>query len=162
MTSKQVTSTTADREVSSSRLFAAPRELVWKVWTEPEHVAQWWGPNGFTSTIHEMAVRPGGVWRLTMHGPDGVDYPNHIVFKEVVPPERLVYTHGSGIDDDPYQFVVTVLFESVGAQTRLSMRAVFKTAAARNEICEKYGAIEGMHQHLARLGAYLTTTTSNR
>jgi uncharacterized protein YndB with AHSA1/START domain len=96
-----------------------------------------------------------------MHGPDGVDYPNYIVFKDVVPPERLVYTHGSGADDDPYQFVVTVLFEIVGSQTRLSMRAVFKTAAARNEICEKFGAIEGMHQHLARLADYLTTKQFN-
>ncbi len=157
MPPEQFTSPTADREISSSRVFAAPRELVWKAWTEPQHVAQWWGPIGFTNTIHEMAVRPGGIWRLTMHGPDGVDYPNFIIFDEVVPPERLVYRHGTGAKDDPYQFVVTVRFDKDGANTRLSMTAVFKTAAARNEIAEKHGAVEGMHQHLGRLADYLET-----
>lgn len=78
---------TADREIVISRLIHAPRELVFKVWTDPKHVAHWWGPNGFTNTIHEMDVRPGGVWRFIMHGPDGVDYPNKIVYKEVVKPQ---------------------------------------------------------------------------
>src|SRR3954449_1876611 len=99
----------ADREIVAVRVFDAPRELVWKLWTDPHHVAQWWGPNGFTNTIHEMDVRPGGVWRFIMHGPDGVDYPNRIVFIEVVEPERLVYSHG-GDEGDPVQFHVTVTF----------------------------------------------------
>jgi uncharacterized protein YndB with AHSA1/START domain len=75
------------------------------MWTDPNHVAQWWGPKGFTNTIHEMDVRPGGVWRFVMHGPDGVDYQNKIVFIEVVKPERLVYDHVSGP-----KFHVTVTF----------------------------------------------------
>ena len=79
---------TADREIVSARVFDAPRELVWKAWVDPKHVAQWWGPKGFTNTIHEMDVRPGGVWRFAMHGPDGTDYKNEIVFIEVVRPER--------------------------------------------------------------------------
>lgn len=73
------------------------------MWTDPKHIA-WWGPNGFTNTIHEMNVKPGGVWRFIMHGPDGTDYPNKILFIEVVKPERLVYTHGSDEDNDPNQF----------------------------------------------------------
>src|SRR2546430_11151240 len=81
---------TSDREILLTRVFDAPRELVFKVWTDPEHVGRWWGPRGFTNTIHEMDVRPGGVWRFTMHGPDGVDYLNRIVFIEVARPERLV------------------------------------------------------------------------
>ena len=70
----------ARREIITTRVLDAPRELVWKAWTDPKHVAEWWGPNGFTNTIHEMDVRPDGVWRFIMHGPDGVDYKNEIVF----------------------------------------------------------------------------------
>ena len=62
---------TADREIVATRIYGAPRELVWRVWTDPKHIAQWWGPQGFTNTIREMDVRPGGAWRFTMHGPDG-------------------------------------------------------------------------------------------
>src|SRR6266852_4602923 len=79
-----------DREIVITRLLDAPRELAFQAWTEPQHVAHWWGPNGFTNTIHEMDVRPGGVWRFIMHGPDGTDYKNEIVYVEVVKPERLV------------------------------------------------------------------------
>ena len=60
-----------DREIVATRIFDAPRELVWKVWTEQEHIGQWWGPKGFTTTTYSMDVRPGGVWRFVMHGPDG-------------------------------------------------------------------------------------------
>lgn len=80
---------TTDRELVFTRIFDVPRDLVFTAWTDPKHVAQWWGPIGFTTTIHEMDVRPNGVWRLTMRGPDGVDYRNRIVFLEVVRPERL-------------------------------------------------------------------------
>src|ERR1700677_3316170 len=84
---------TADREIITTRFFNAPRELVWAAWTDPKHIAQWWGPNGFTTTIQEMDVRPGGDWRLIMHGPDGRDYKNHSVFVEVEKPSRLVFVH---------------------------------------------------------------------
>ena len=76
----------APDEIVTTRLLNAPRALVFEAWTDPHHVAQWWGPNGFTNTIHEMDVTPGGVWRFVMHGPDGVDYPNRIVYIEVVNP----------------------------------------------------------------------------
>src|SRR3954464_2525826 len=96
----------ADREIVAVRVFDAPRELVYKAWTDPEHVAQWWGPNGFTNTIHEMDVRPGGVWRFIMHGPDGTDYKNEVEYLEVVKPELLVYLHES-----TPKFHVTVTFD---------------------------------------------------
>jgi uncharacterized protein YndB with AHSA1/START domain len=86
---------TSDREILITCLLNAPRELVWKAWTNPKHVAQWWGPRGFTTTIEKMDVRSGGVWKHVMHGPDGVDYPNKSVFKEVVKPERIVYSHAA-------------------------------------------------------------------
>src|SRR3954469_24322675 len=86
---------TADREISISRLFNAPIELVWEVWTKPEHIVQWWGPNGFTNTITKMEVAPGGEWDLIMHGPDGTDYKNKSVFKEVIKHKKIVYEHVS-------------------------------------------------------------------
>jgi uncharacterized protein YndB with AHSA1/START domain len=147
-------SATADREIRSTRLLNAPRELVWEVWTKPEHIAKWWGPNGFTNTIHEMEVKVGGVFRLTMHGPDGVDYPNKIVFTKVIKPERLEYTHGD--DENPGHFEVVVTFAEKGKKTELTMSALFKTKEDRDFVIEKYGALEGNRQTLNRLEDYLS------
>jgi uncharacterized protein YndB with AHSA1/START domain len=79
-------STTADREIVVTRVFDAPRELVFDAFTDPAHISNWWGPDGFTTTTHEMDVRPGGTWRFVMHGPDGVDYDNIIVYREITSP----------------------------------------------------------------------------
>lgn len=141
---------TADREIVATRIYGAPRELVWRVWTDPKHIAQWWGPQGFTNTIREMDVRPGGAWRFTMHGPDGTDYPNEIVFTEVMKPERLAYDHTAP------KFHVTVTFaEADAGKTKLTMRMVFTTSAERDDIAQKYGAVEGQQQTLGRLADYL-------
>lgn len=145
----------SDREIVVTRLLDAPRELVFKVWTDPQHVAQWWGPNGFTNTIREMDVRPGGIWRFVMHGPDGVDYDNKIVFLEVVKPERLVYDHGDDVEDDPNCFRVTVTFAEQGGKTLLTMRSLFKSAAARDYVVKEFGAIDGANQTLGRLEQHL-------
>lgn len=150
------TANTADREIKITRIFKAPRDLVFDVWTNPKHVVHWWGPDGFTNTIHEMDVKPGGVWRFMMHGPDGVDYPNRIVFTKVVKPELLEYLHGSDVEDDPKQFHVTVNFKAVGKTTEITMRMVFKTKQERDFVVEKYGAIEGNRQTMNRLEAYLS------
>src|SRR5271167_1774957 len=83
----------ADREILITRDFDAPRELVWQAMTDPAQVVKWWGPRGFTTTIEEMDVRPGGTWRHVMHGPDGADYPNRCVFKEVARPRRIVFSN---------------------------------------------------------------------
>ena len=69
-TRSSLTTNTAEREIVATRVFDASRELVFNMWIDPKHVAQWWGPKGFTNTIQEMDVRPGGVWRFIMHGPD--------------------------------------------------------------------------------------------
>jgi uncharacterized protein YndB with AHSA1/START domain len=81
---------TSAREIVITRVFDAPCELVFDAMADPKQVVQWWGPIGFTTTIHGMDVRTGGVWRHTMHGPDGTDYPNKSIFIEVVRPERIV------------------------------------------------------------------------
>ena len=76
-------SSTADRELVAVRVFDAPRETVYRMWTDPEHLGRWWGPRGFTTTTHSMEMKPGGVWRLVMHGPDGRDYQNKITYVEI-------------------------------------------------------------------------------
>jgi len=149
----------ADREILTTRLFDAPRHLVFEAWTDPKHLARWWGPNGFTLTLRSIDVRPGGVWRFVMHGPDGVDYENRIVYDEIVRPQRLVYHHAGGEDVEPVQFQVTVTFEDEGGKTRLTMRMLFPSAAERDLVAEKYGAVEGARQTLGRLAEHLTAMT---
>ncbi len=147
---------TPDREIVMSRLFDAPREVVWDAFTDPKQVVEWWGPTGFTTTIHEMDVRPGGRWRHTMHGPDGTNYPNASVFKEVVKPERIVYGHGGGKEGGQgVSFEATWTFEAQGDKTLLTGRMVFPTAAAREFVVKEHGAIEGGKQTLARLDQHL-------
>jgi uncharacterized protein YndB with AHSA1/START domain len=144
---------TTDREILVSRVFAAPRELVWQAMIDPKHVVHWWGPHGFTTTIEEMDVRPGGAWKHTMRGPDGTSYPNHSIFREVVKPERIVYTHGGRREGGPgVGFVATWSFEALGAAaTRVTLRMVFPSAEDREFAVRTFGAHEGAKQTLARL-----------
>lgn len=153
---KRNLSDTTDREIVVSRVFDAPRELVWAAWTDPRHVVHWWGPNGFTTTIEKMEVRPGGEWVHVMHGPDGTDFPNNSVFTEVVEPERICFIHGGKKKGDPeVQFEATWTFEALGNNTRLTIHMVFPTAADRERVVRDYGALEGANQTLARLAEYL-------
>jgi uncharacterized protein YndB with AHSA1/START domain len=147
--------TTPDREIVITRSFDAPRNLVFDVWTRPEHVVHWWGPNGFTITIEEMNVTPGGVWRFVMHGPDGRDYQNRITFEEIVPPERIVYRHGGGDDVEPVQFRTTILLEDLGKRTRVTWRGEFPSAAERDRVIKDYGADKGLEQCMARLADFV-------
>lgn len=154
---KMIEAKPGSKEIAATRVFGAPRELVWRAWTRPEHVAQWWGPNGFTSTITEMDVRPGGVWRLVMHGPDGTDYKNKIVFVEVVEPERLVfinYNHSGEVETDDVHFQAIVLFTDQGDKTEVSMRMEFESTAERDRIGEA-GAFQGLKECMDRLTEYV-------
>lgn len=153
MPAKSEPAATADREIVVTRVFDAPPDLVFEAWTNPQHVVQWWGPRGFTTTTHEIDVRPGGVWRFIMHGPDGTDYDNKIVFLEIVKPQRLVYEHRG--EDESVQFRTTVTFEEQGGKTWLTMQALFPTAAERDHVVREYNAIEGGNQTLERLGEHL-------
>ncbi|HKR19123.1 MAG TPA: SRPBCC family protein, partial [Stellaceae bacterium] len=134
------------RSIVFTRVFDAPRALVFSAFSSPVHLGQWWGPNGFTTTTHAFEFRPGGVWRFVMHGPDGRDYQNRITFDEIVPPERLVFRHGGGDDVDPVQFNVTVTFADEGGKTRLVWRNIFPSVAERDRIVREYGAEEGLKQ----------------
>jgi uncharacterized protein YndB with AHSA1/START domain len=145
----------SDRELVYTRVFDAPRELVFKVWTDPKHIVEWWGPIGFRTENIEMDARVGGEWRLVMHGPDGRDYKNRIAYREVVPPERLVYHHGG--DGSSVRFEVTVTFEEEDGGTRLTMRQMFESGAERDHIVQTYGADKGGVQTLERLAEHLST-----
>ena len=146
---------TAEREIVLTRQLDAPRELVWKAWTEPEHLIRWWGPDGFTNTFHEVDFRTGGVWRFIMHGPDGTDYDNYVHFLEVVPPELMVFDQGTSADNVMHSSRVT--FEEVEGGTLVTLRVVFPTVEARNAAVDNFNAIEAGHQTLAKLAQYVGT-----
>lgn len=136
-----------------TRFFDAPRDLVFQAWTDPRQVGLWWGPRGFTTTTYSMDVRPGGVWSFMMHGPDGTDYPNRIVYTEVTRPERLVYAHGGGDEAAPPEFHVTVTFTEREGKTELTMRSLFPSLEARNRVLPY--AVPGAHSTLDRLEEHL-------
>jgi uncharacterized protein YndB with AHSA1/START domain len=151
------TMTTTGRELAISRVVNAPRELVWEVWTNPEHIKHWWGPNGFTNTIFEMNVKAGGVWDFIMHGPDGTDYKNKSVYKEVVKPEKLVYDHVSG---PKFQFSVT--FTEQGKKTLISIQMLFETTEERDNVIKVFKADEGLRQNIYKLEGYLRKVSSEK
>jgi uncharacterized protein YndB with AHSA1/START domain len=142
------TKATADREIVSTRLIDAPRELIWRAWTEPAQLTHWWGPKGFTSTFQEFDPRPGGLWRFVLHGPDGKDYKNEIVFRELVKPERIVFEHLSAP-----KFQVTATFAEEAGETRITFRMLFETAAECDKV--KTYAVEANEQNFDRLKAQL-------
>ena len=147
----------SDREIVTTRVLNAPREMVFDAWTDPEQIVKWWGPAGFSTTIQKMDVRPGGEWKQVMHGPDGTDYPNTHVFTEVTRPERIAYTHGGRREGGPeVRSQMTVTFEDLGDQTRLTMRMVFPSAEARDHTVREYNAVEGAKQTVGRLAEFLS------
>ena len=136
-----------DREIVSTRVFDAPRELVFAAWTDPRHVAQWWGPNGFTSFDCEVDLRGGGIFRLQMQGPDDAVYPCKGVFREVVEPEKIVYTGpseethpcGAGL---PPNAIVTVTFAERDGKTTLTIHTrlrFFRRSRRGSERRVQYG-----------------------
>jgi uncharacterized protein YndB with AHSA1/START domain len=145
--------------IVGSRTIDAPRDLVWSVWTDPKHLAQWWGPDGFRTTTSAFDFKPGGVWRFVMHGPDGRDYENRVTFDEIVKPELLRYHHGGGGRDDvePVQFRTTLTFDDLGGKTRVTLRGVFPSAEERARVIKGYGADKGLVQTLARLDEYVVS-----
>lgn len=148
---------TGNREIVITRLIDAPRELVWEAMTRPEHVVNWWGPNGFTNTLEKMDFRVGGEWSHIMHRSDGTDYPNKSIFTVIVKPERIEFSHGGKRKGDPdTNFYATWTFEVVGKQTRVTIHGLFPTAEALHFAVKQYGAIEGGEQTLARLAGYLS------
>jgi uncharacterized protein YndB with AHSA1/START domain len=142
------------REVVFSRLIAAPVELVWEIWSDVRHLHEWFGPAGFTTTTQEFAFEPGGVWRFTMHGPDGTDYPTRIVFREIEPRSRIVYDNSWALPDAPLDFTVVVTFTPEGAGTRLMLHMTFANDAAMRTAVERYGVLSGGTETFERIARY--------
>ena len=141
-------------ELVITRVFDAPRSLVFKAWTEPDRAARWWGPQGFTTLHCAMDVRTGGAFRVCTRAPDGTEYWKQGVYREVAEPERLVFTFAwEDAEGKPgHETVVTVTFAEHGAKTRLTLhQAVFETVAAR----DSHQA--GWTSTMERLAEYLTT-----
>ncbi len=144
-----------DRVLIITRIFDAPRELVWKAWTEPERMVKWHGPRGFTSTIERSDFRPGGLYRIHMRGPENDDHWRQGAFREIVAPERLVmvgcWADAQGRPVGP-ETIVTVTLEDLGARTQLTLHeALFESVTARD------AHNGGWNSSLDRLAEYLAT-----
>jgi len=146
----EIKNDTSDRELIITRLLNAPRELVWDVFTTPEHIKNWWGPNGFTNTIDKMDVKPGGEWEFVMHGPDGTDYKNKSIYKEIIRPERIVFEHVSGP-----KFIATITFTAEGNKTYLKWHMLFESAEQFQQVVKTFNADEGLKQNIVKLEEYL-------
>ena len=143
----------SDRELHITRLIDAPRELVFKTWTQPEHVARWWGPQGFTTIHCEMDIRAGGAYRFGMRSPQGTEHWKRGVFREIVEPERVVFTFAWESPNGAlgHELLTTVTFADEGAKTLLTLhQAVFETV----ERCDDHR--QGWTSTLARLAEYLS------
>jgi uncharacterized protein YndB with AHSA1/START domain len=143
-----------DREIVSTRVFDAPRERVFRAFSDPRVLARWWGPDGFTSTFQEFDFRPGGAWRFVMHGPDGADYRNESAFIEVVSPERIVLEHLRPM----HRFLMTMTFAEEAGKTRLTWRLEFESVAERERVRAFIPAAN--EQNLDRLQAQLAVSIS--
>lgn len=143
---------TTEREVILTRDFDAPRDLVFKALTDPDHLPRWWGPAGFSCSTRSIDLREGGVWDFVMHGPDGTDYPNYMRYTELTRPERIAYINGVGPDDE--HFRATITLEPNGAGTRLTMRMVLPSREERDFVVG-FNAIELGYTTLQKLADHL-------
>jgi uncharacterized protein YndB with AHSA1/START domain len=141
---------TIHRQLSITQTFRATIEIMWDVWTKPEHITNWWGPEGFTSTIHTMEFKDGGEWNLTLHGPDGINYPNKSIFREIVPFKKIVFEHFN-----PH-FITTVLFVPEDKETQIHWTLLFDTAEMYDTIVKAHKADEGQKQNIKKLERYLS------
>ena len=148
-----------DREIVLSRVIAAPRSLVFKAWTDPEHLPRWFGPAGFKVETQEIDIRVGGRWRFVFTGPDGTRYDNRMVFLKVEAPRLLEMDHGQDKDDDPGRFRVIVTFdEQSDGKTVLTLRQLHPTKAQRDAGIG-FGAVEFGYQTLDKLALHLAAMT---
>lgn len=148
-----------DNQIVLTRTVNAAPELVWEAWTNPVHLARWWGPNGFTTTTKRMDVKAGSQWRYTMHGPDGRDYENLVTYICVDKPRQIVYRHDGDDECEAVCFETTATFEARGEQTLVTLAMRFPSKEERDNVL-RYGADEGGRQTLSRLDAYLADELS--
>ena len=145
----------SDREVVFHRVLDAPRELVWEVFTHPRHLHEWWGPHGYRTTTQGFVFEPDGEWTFVMHGPDGSDMANRVVFREIDPPSRLAFDNWWYLPDAPLDFRGVITLEPEGRRTHLAWRFRFRDAAALRVAVERYGVEEGARQTVDRMANHL-------
>lgn len=138
-----------NNELKISHFFNTQIDQMWEVWTNPDHIKNWWGPTGFTNTIHKMDFQVGGEWKFTMHGPDGINYPNRSIYKEIIPFQKIVFEHFN-----PH-FITTVLFTPMKEKTLLHWSAIFDSEEMFEIIVKAHKADEGMNQNIEKLENYL-------
>jgi uncharacterized protein YndB with AHSA1/START domain len=157
--STQVTSNPATRELTVERVFNAPRELVFQMWQDPQHLAHWWGPKGWTLPICTVDFRPGGIWHYCMRGPDGEESWGKAFYEEIVAPDRIVYrdtfidAEGNVIPGTP-EMLITVSFTEQDGKTKLTSTTQFATVADLEAVLAM-GAVEGIGETWDRLEEYL-------
>ena len=129
---------------------ASPQEI-WSAWNDPEKVAKWWGPAGFVSTVDELTLREGGKMHITMHGPDGIDYPNTYVFDELHQPNQLIYTNigSKAFGLEPFQSVIDI--KEASGKTRVYLKMRFTSQEEKDKHIYQFHADEGSRQLLERL-----------
>ena len=147
----------AERSLVTTRTFDAPRELVWKAWTDPQQLARWFPPDHFTLPTCELDVRPGGRVRIAMQGPDGGRFPASGVYREVVPNERVAFTLAGDEGGPPPEVLMTVVFEDEGGKTKLTITQTMATAAVYDSMRD--GMSEGLRQSLDKLAGLLGGTS---
>ena len=145
----------SDLEIVFTRVFNAPRRLVFEAWTRPEHLMRWYGCSGSKLTICEIDLRLGGTYRFVLRASDGMEYPSSGVYREIVPPERLVYTEQ--FDGDPNkEAIITLALEERDGTTTMTSTARYQTAENLNAMI-KFGVEKGAGESLDRLAVYLET-----
>lgn len=147
-------------EIKITRIYNAPVKAVWEAWTDPEQTAKWWGPRGFTITTHSKDLKVGGHWDYTMHGPDGINYPNKTKYFEVEEYSKLVYDHGANDNQAPL-FRVTVLFSEIQGKTKMDMTMTLPTPEAAQET-KNFIKKAGGNATWDRLAEYLEKNSSNK
>lgn len=150
----------SSNEIHITRIYDAPVKTVWDAWTDPKQAAKWWGPRGFTITTHSKDLRVGGSWNYTMHGPDGVDYPNSTKYFEVEKYSRLVYDHGAN-DKQPALFRVTVQFSELNGKTKMEMTMALATPEAAEKTRQMIKKAGG-NATWDRLAEYLEETIADK
>lgn len=152
-------STSDDRTLVVSRIFAAPPEVVFEAWVDPAQLARWWGPAEYTVEWQSADIRVGGSSRVVMRAPDGIEYPVIVTFLEISPPSRLVYRNAGEPPSSAPPFDATVTFDPEAGGTRVTLSLRTASSAERDHAISHFGALEGANAQLARLAAHLVTNS---
>ena len=143
-----------DREIVVSRIIDGPRTLVFDAFTDVKNLGEWWVPEGSSITTRTFDFRPGGIWDATIQRPGGSEFPNYIVWKEIAPPERIVWLYYGMGKDDPQPVKTTLTLTERGTATEATLRLVFGSKEQRDQAAQ-YGASKGAQQALDALAAYI-------